>query len=104
MLPFGLSGPCADAVETRLSGGDVVLFHTDGVTEARSPGGTFLGDEQLRDLVAGFLAADLRPPELLRRVVSSLRAHQPVLRDDATLLLLGWQLGPAALPPATRIG
>ncbi|HZY66497.1 MAG TPA: SpoIIE family protein phosphatase [Rubrobacteraceae bacterium] len=35
----------------RLDAGDALVLYTDGVTEARSPDGTFFGEERLRELV-----------------------------------------------------
>jgi hypothetical protein len=102
MLPLGLGGSPASPVGTRLEEGDVVLFHTDGVTEARSATGEFFGDDRLRDTVGRHLAAGLRPAELLRLVATDLAAHQPVPRDDATLLVLGWRPGRSAIPPSVR--
>jgi serine phosphatase RsbU (regulator of sigma subunit) len=89
---------------TQLREGDVILFHTDGITEARSPAGEFFGSERLQRLVGELLASRLRPAEVLRRAAAAVLAYQPRLRDDATLLLLGWKLGEEALPPALRLG
>jgi hypothetical protein len=103
-LPLGLgalaAGRAAEPVETSLRPGDVVLFYTDGVTEARSDAGEFFGDGRLQRLVGDLLAAGTRPPEVLRRVVDALGQHGSGLRDDATLLMLGWRLGDAATAPA----
>ncbi len=102
-LPLGLGSEPGERVTTQLRPGDVILFHTDGVSEARSASGAFFGTERLYDLVGALLAARTRPPEILRIVLSVVIEHEPELRDDATLLLLGWRLGHEALPPATRI-
>jgi len=39
-------------VQLRLHPGDLLLLHTDGVTDARRDGGERFGDERLRALVA----------------------------------------------------
>jgi hypothetical protein len=78
----------------QLQPGDRVLFHTDGVTEARSPDGDFFGAERLVDLISRNLAGGLPTPETMRRVVRALLTHQQgQLSDDATMLLLEWRSG-----------
>ena len=94
--PLGLGGllsgdPLEPGTE-QLEPGDMVLLYTDGVTEARAPGGDFFGVERLADLVIRHLAGGLAAPETLRRVVRELLAHhEDQLTDDATLLLLEWR-------------
>ena len=39
-MPMGLGGPVVQIAVESLQSGDRVLFHTDGVTESRSPDGT----------------------------------------------------------------
>ena len=99
-LPFGLGLGDTEhryAVGTdQLEPGDHVLFHTDGVTEARSPSGDLFGVDRLVDLLARTVAENLTPAESMRRVGRALLAHQEAhLTDDATLLLLVWP-GPAS--------
>jgi hypothetical protein len=78
----------------QLQPGDRVLFHTDGVTEARSPAGDFFGPERLVDLISRNLAGGLPTPETMRRVIRALLTHQQgQLSDDATMLLLEWRSG-----------
>ena len=94
-LPFGLGLADTEhryAVGTdQLEPGDHVLFHTDGVTEARSPSGDLFGVDRLVDLLARTVAENLTPAESMRRVGRALLAHQEAhLTDDATLLLLVW--------------
>ncbi|MFC7923174.1 PP2C family protein-serine/threonine phosphatase [Streptomyces cinereoruber] len=75
----------------RLQPGDRILLYSDGVTEARSPGGDFYGEERLADTVIRATAAGAPAPEALRRLVQGLRQHQVhKLRDDATILLTEW--------------
>ncbi|GAA1354277.1 PP2C family protein-serine/threonine phosphatase [Catellatospora bangladeshensis] len=75
----------------QLQPGDRVLFHTDGVTEARSPRGEQFGLDRLADLTQRHEAAGLPAPETLRRVVRAVLDHQEGrLQDDATLLMVEW--------------
>jgi len=96
-LPLGIDlgglEPAAPVVgHEHLQPGDRVLFYTDGVVEARAPGGDFFGAERLGDLVIRNVAGGLPAPETMRRVVRELLKHQAgQLSDDATLLLLEWR-------------
>jgi serine phosphatase RsbU (regulator of sigma subunit) len=93
-----LDSQTADIGREQLEPGDVVLLYTDGVTEARAPGGDFFGVERLVDLIIRHFAGGLTAQETMRRVVRELLAHHDgQLTDDATLLLVQWN-GPAALP------
>jgi hypothetical protein len=96
-LPLGvepLAGRGAAAVEVlceQLEPGDRLLFHTDGVTEARDSAGEFFGDERLVELTEHAAATELPAPEMLRRLVAAVLEHQSgKLQDDATLLLAEW--------------
>lgn len=92
-LPIGLGHLGDDQLPTigaeTLEPGDLVLFYSDGVVEARSPAGEFFGAERLVDVVIRHLAAGLPTAETTRRVIGSLLEHQQgQLDDDATLLLV----------------
>jgi serine phosphatase RsbU (regulator of sigma subunit) len=100
--PLGLGVEPPEPDEYQLQPGDIVLFHTDGMDEARSTDGAFFGLTRLYDTVRHLIDTGVRLPEVLRLVVAELLAHSPDLGDDATAVLVGWQLGPTALPPATR--
>jgi serine phosphatase RsbU (regulator of sigma subunit) len=79
----------------QLEPGDLLLFYTDGVTEARAPDGTFFGEQRLADLIVRNLAAGLPAPETVRRVVHALLEHQQGrLDDDASLLMVAWHADP----------
>jgi serine phosphatase RsbU (regulator of sigma subunit) len=87
----------------QLEPGDCVLCYTDGVVEARSPGGDFFGEQRLADLIVRNLAAGLPPPETMRRVVAALLEHQQGrLDDDATLLLVQWPTDPTGIERAVN--
>jgi hypothetical protein len=89
-LPLGLGYPGVETEES-LEPGDQVVFFTDGVTEARSPDGTFFGADRLADLVSRASAGGQPPPETLRRLMHSILDHQVGdLQDDATAVLVEW--------------
>jgi hypothetical protein len=89
-LPLGLGSP-GDETEESLEPGDQIVFFTDGVTEARSPDGTFFGADRLADLLSRASAGGQPPPETLRRLVQSILEHQAGdLQDDATAVLVEW--------------
>jgi sigma-B regulation protein RsbU (phosphoserine phosphatase) len=100
-VPFGLDGltggsaiGCTSGVEVGqewLEPGDAVLFHTDGVTEARTPAGVEFGLDRLIDLLEREATGAQPAPETLRQLVHAVMAYQDgVLQDDATLLLAHW--------------
>jgi len=90
-LPFGLGSTSPWEGSRDLEPGDAVLLYTDGVVEARTPGGELFGEERLVDLLEREAAGEQPAEELLRRLVQAVLAHQAGgLRDDATLLLLQW--------------
>jgi serine phosphatase RsbU (regulator of sigma subunit) len=104
-LGLGLADDVGEmtASELQLQPGDRVLLYTDGVVEARSPGGEEFGEQRLGDLFVRQNASGLLPSEVLRRLVAAcLEFHQGPLRDDATILLLEWA-HPAALVSSQRL-
>ncbi|MCI2237845.1 serine/threonine-protein phosphatase [Paenibacillus sp. TRM 82003] len=103
-IMFGLGGGGASVAEEWLQPGDQVVFYTDGIPEARSPGGDFYGLERLVDQLGRSAAAGLAAPETLRRIVHAVLDHQNgVLQDDATVLIAQWASGAehAAISSAT---
>ena len=93
-LPVGLSDrgrgdpPVSEA---QLEPGDLVVFFTDGVVEARSASGREFGRDRLGAVLERAAQAKEKPAETLRLVAHDLLLHQrDTLRDDATLLLLAW--------------
>jgi serine/threonine protein phosphatase PrpC len=92
------TGPtAATSGHLTLEPGDWLALHTDGVTEARSAHGTLFGEARLADHLERAAADDQPPPETVRRLLSSVLAHQDgVLQDDATVLLARWRTEAAA--------
>ncbi len=91
VLPFGLGDGAPRPRIEELEPDDAVLLYTDGVTEARAPGGEQFGLDRLVDLLEREAASGRTAEELLRRLVRAVLDHQAGgLRDDATLLLVQW--------------
>jgi hypothetical protein len=103
-LPLGipLDGPAAGVAEEALEPGDLVLFYTDGLTEARRADGRPFMTDGLSAFVDREASGGHPPPETLRRLRQAIVGEQPgALKDDATALLLEWNGGreAALLPP-----
>jgi hypothetical protein len=93
-FPLGFGDLTATVAEFDLQPGDRIVFYTDGVIEARSASGEEFGLARLGDFVARAAAAHEPPAETVRRLVHSVLAHEAgQLRDDATVLMLGWPRG-----------
>ena len=80
-----------------LDPGDMVLFFTDGVTEAMGPGATMFGDDRLAAVMAD---TALREPaqlvDAVARAVARFAGEEPQA-DDITMLALHWH-GPETVP------
>ena len=84
-------GPLADAAfeqgVTSIKPGDRVVMFTDGVTEARSPGGEEFGDERLIELAVKF--RELDAARMKERVFESLMEYTGgSFDDDVTIVAL----------------
>jgi hypothetical protein len=99
MLPFGLQGKPHEALTVQLQPGDIVLFYSDGVIEARpDEGGTF-GVERFLDMAGRHGHPDADPFMLVRQILDTVKEHaNGVLRDDATLVAVRWQGRPQVSP------
>lgn len=96
-LPLGLGhmvdhGP--GVTEHQLEFGDVIVFYTDGITEARDADGELFGVERLARLVVEDLAAGAPAAETMRRLIHTIVSYEKGdLRDDATAAMLQWRPG-----------
>ncbi len=91
-LPLGLGGREIPVTEMALEPNDALLFFTDGVVEAGSPGGERFGADRLLDLTRRTLADRQTLSETVRRLVRAVRAHRDgPLADDATILCVDWR-------------
>ncbi|MEU9554373.1 PP2C family protein-serine/threonine phosphatase [Streptomyces fumanus] len=80
--------------QEQLEPGDRIVLYTDGITEARTAGGTEFGLERFTDFILRHHADGLPVPETLRRLTRAvLDHHDGHLYDDATILVCEW-LGP----------
>ena len=71
----------------RFMSGEVLVFYTDGVTEARSPGGDFFGEERLRRLLRSCSGLDAAAiAARIKKVVLDFQDGYP--RDDLAVLVL----------------
>jgi sigma-B regulation protein RsbU (phosphoserine phosphatase) len=70
--------------ELTLGVGDRLATYTDGIPEARDEQGSEFGVDRLQQLVCSARS----PAESVRETINALREHQPVSRDDATLIVL----------------
>lgn len=96
--PWGLRYGQVSVGEQSLQPGDRVLFHTDGINEARSSAGESFGVDRLADLLVRESLAEHGAPELLRRILRAVVDHRSApLLDDATAVLLEWR-GPQEAP------
>ena len=86
-----------------LEPGDMVLLYTDGLTEARRPGGELFTVERLGEFIEREAAGGQAAPETLRRLREAIIERRAgSLRDDATAILVEWRRGtPGAIVPGT---
>ncbi len=79
----------------RIDPGDTLFIYTDGVTEARAPGGEFFGEEEM---VRQLSEAAVRGEELLDHMDGALSAFvgRAEQSDDITMMAVHWN------PPGAR--
>ncbi|WP_407674951.1 PP2C family protein-serine/threonine phosphatase [Phaeacidiphilus oryzae] len=96
-MPLGLQALSPEprsAHSFALPAGSVLLLFTDGVTEARAPGGAFY---PLEERLSAWSAERLRTDELLARMESDVEAYtHGRQRDDITVLAI--ERAPAQSP------
>jgi phosphoserine phosphatase RsbU/P len=84
-LPLGvIEGEIYDQITVPFEPGDILLFYSDGVTEARNGTGEFFGSERLAELVRGF--SHLDPEQLVERLRETVASFSGSERfaDDLT--------------------
>ena len=88
-LPLGVDRPTAyDEMNVRLAPGDLALFYSDSLIEARYPDGHALGEEGLRSALSQ--VEPEAPAGLIRSLIGVLEARgvEELWRDDVTALLI----------------
>jgi sigma-B regulation protein RsbU (phosphoserine phosphatase) len=88
-LPLGIdTAACYETATLQLSPGDLVVFCTDGLTEARDVAGRMYGSGRLYASIraAGYESADSVKSSVIRRLQGFLNGGH--LDDDLTLLIL----------------
>ena len=71
--------------EFQLGGGDLLFLYTDGVIE-QFRGDEMFGFERLREVVRANAKGD--PDKLITEVIEQVRAFNPILDDDVTMLVV----------------
>lgn len=72
----------------------MVLLYTDGLTEARRPGGELFSVERLGEFIEREAASGRTAPETLRRMREAIvERGAGTLSDDATAVLVEWRRG-----------
>jgi serine phosphatase RsbU (regulator of sigma subunit) len=96
-LPFGLWSHDAEAAPVSLQPGDIVLFYSDGVFEARPDGGDEFGMERFLDVAGRHGDRGVALLVMVRQILGEVTDHaRNILRDDATLVAVRWS-GPGDL-------
>ncbi|HUP06188.1 MAG TPA: SpoIIE family protein phosphatase [Caldimonas sp.] len=87
--PLGMSSePRYEEVKLGLSGGDIIVFYTDGITEQTDTAGAFFGVDRLKELIVAH--RDDEPEAIIEAVFSELnrfasaREHE----DDLTIVVM----------------
>lgn len=92
--PLGLQEDKPRECQMQLHPGDRVIFHTDGIVEARSPAGEYFGERRLADFIIRAHQTGDAAPETLRRLMRHVLAHQAdQLQDDASIVMVEWRTG-----------
>ncbi len=86
-------GPPVEGRES-LEPGDMLLLYTDGLTEARQPGGELFTVERLGEFIEREAASGRAAPETLRQLREAIiERGAGALNDDATAVLVEWRRG-----------
>jgi serine phosphatase RsbU (regulator of sigma subunit) len=72
----------------------MLLLYTDGLTEARRPGGELFTVERLGEFIEREAASGRSAPETLRQLREAIiQRGAGALKDDATAVLVEWRRG-----------
>lgn len=90
-FPIGLERDIGPFVATRdipFDTGDIIILHTDGVTEAEGPGGDLFGIDRLSESAQRYRLGNA--DEIKRGIIDDLMAHigNQKIHDDITLVVL----------------
>ena len=90
-FPIGLDRDISALIATTeipFSAGDVIILHTDGVTEAESPTGELFGMERLRDSADRHRGGDA--DAIVKSIIADVKAHIDTqkVHDDITLIAI----------------
>jgi serine phosphatase RsbU (regulator of sigma subunit) len=99
-IPLGIfTQSTYSSLKTKVAKGDLLLFYTDGVIESKDPGGRLLGVEGLIGMLQEIDVRDASGiiPALLTRLGAW--AGEPMLSDDATMLLMRLTTAPRTKGP-----
>ena len=74
----------------RLSSGDVLVFFTDGMPEARNPRGEFYGEERLRLVVTGIDTTPRRARDIKQAIIDDVTQFSGTApqHDDMTVVVV----------------
>jgi PAS domain S-box-containing protein len=79
--------PSLDEVDVLLGPGDALVMYTDGVTDARQPGGERFGEERLEQVLLA--SSGLTADAMAEAVEAAVAAHDPeVPADDRAIVVL----------------
>jgi sigma-B regulation protein RsbU (phosphoserine phosphatase) len=90
-FPIGLESDISAFVATKeivFGDGDVIILHTDGVTEAEGPDGELFGMERLRD--SAFAHRSGNADDIVKGIICDLKTHigTQKVHDDITLVVM----------------
>ncbi|KUM25316.1 hypothetical protein AU467_05110 [Mesorhizobium loti] len=90
-FPIGLEAdisPFLATRETRFDSGDIIILHTDGVTEAESPRGELFGADRLCESALRYREGNAE--QIIKGIMDDVMAHigTQTIHDDITLVVM----------------